>query len=310
MVRLAWVIAMLGLSCSANPAQRERSRALDLRAPAAKDPCAGAVVVPGPQERTSLEVVARRGPPEPIGLEFTAPADAALFDQQTLGLQQISFGEDRRKGEGAGTIRVAMDAFRARPWFPNRALTLGDLVPADVELEPGWHYLFAWPVSEGSELLPAARSSSERPFAVRRIWFGPGPATRAPPEPELVYNLPSGTYELPPNESDRPARETLLDFWSAPGRSGSSAPVLLAPVLVEWATLDSREVALVPGGGTFRLPLVSDGDYRVTLTRLGPLGAPGCRPTLASGELRMRPGESVSQVITVQRVHVEPKPPQ
>ena len=164
----------------------------------------------------------------------------------------------------SGRVQLALDGYRpvlvsgSTVQIPLRAL-----VPADRDLQPGTHRLFAVAVDDGGWVVRPSGPKSRGPFAVVEFRVG----TTAPlsdEQPFLAYSQPRGTYN-----GDAAADSVFVDFYLVgveryPERrirvkiTGSSGA--WTEVLEQW-----RPLAI------HGLP---SGDYNVELTFLDGAGEP------------------------------------
>jgi len=108
----------------------------------------------------------------------------------------------------SGRVQLALDDYR--PVVVENAterVPLGSLVPADRDLAPGNHRLFAVAVDEQGRMLRAARPTARAPFAV--VDFRIGSRVALPDErPFIAYSQPRGTYN-----GDAAADAVFVDFY-------------------------------------------------------------------------------------------------
>jgi hypothetical protein len=152
-------------------------------------------------------------------------------------------------------IDVALDGGRPRRLSAAQSsIALGQLVPADAELSPGAHWLFAAPVL-ASGLVPRPGPGLPRAGSARRFFIGKQAPSASGPTGALWLRKPEGTYN-----GASAADRVLFDVFAF---SASGAP-LDAPYAV---TLHGPS-----GSGQLRYPSpfsvhdVPSGDYQVVVS--------------------------------------------
>lgn len=207
--------------------------------------------------------------PPPLRLEpLAAEASQSFVEirfpiaEQRITSEKAADYKVRLKSEGAGTLWLALDEHRPRSVARvDKTVTLSELVPADVDLAEGEHWLTAALLAEGGVLPQAPAEASRKPFAALRFWVGQRGA-RGEPAPRVVLLSPGGTY------------------------NGPDARVLIQAVAlhvpVEGLAADGFRVSLVGAGrqGALALPApaavvapeLPSGDYRVEVKLVGSKG--------------------------------------
>lgn len=134
-------------------------------------------------------------------VEIVEPAFGDLLDARLsrrtalkLRVENTALTPD---GEG---VLVALDGKRPRRWLTERGLTLGDLLPADAELDAGMHVLLAVAIGADGRSL-RAEQAAKKPFSLVSFFVGARPATPFNATPPSLFCLnPAGTFYTKPEE--------------------------------------------------------------------------------------------------------------
>lgn len=211
-----------------------------------------------------LEAVVRPVAPAGARLEFRSPRDGQALDSAQADAVPIRLRDAGFLGAKPGRrIGVVLDDFRVRylARLPG-GLTLGDLVPADRELEEGSHEVVAVLVSESGELLGGQVGAE--PVATVQFWVGARPDTApAPARPRLVYVEPQGTYN-----GEAAARSARLDYLVLGAEPDLEVSVVRA------STQAGAPTALTVVRSPQRIRGLASGDYRFELSLVGHPGTP------------------------------------
>lgn len=149
-----------------------------------------------------LEPLAPLELPTPLPLvEIEEPEFGDLLDARLarrtpvkLRIENTQLSADR---EG---VAVALDGKRPRRWLADRPLTLGDLLPADAELEPGTHVLLAVALAADGRSL-RVEAPAKKPLSLVTFFVGARPAKSGDVTPQSLFCLsPAGTYYTKPDE--------------------------------------------------------------------------------------------------------------
>jgi hypothetical protein len=156
----------------------------------------------------------------------------------------------------SGRVQLALDDWRPIVIDdPSQRIPLGSLVPADRDLAPGIHRLFAVAIDEQGRMVRPVGPRSRGPFAVVRFRIG----VRAPlPEerPFVAYSQPRGTYN-----GNEAADAVYLDFYlvGTDRYAGSRVRVGVSGMGGSWAdTLETWQPVYIRG--------LSSGDFAVELS--------------------------------------------
>jgi hypothetical protein len=229
------------------------------------------VASPAARAATEKDDAGSTAAPAPLSLSASEPAVAAEahveirfpISEQRLTAQKADKYPIRLKveglPEGAG-VELALNDHRPRRVDQLPApITLPALLPADVALTPGAHWLTATAVQSDGRLLRRTGEGSTQPHAAVRVWVGER-GERTEPAPRVVLFSPRGTYN-----GEQRADAIVIDFlplFAGFGREISAAKV---------------EVHGQDSSGTLRLerwrPVAfkhaASGDYAVRVTLLG-----------------------------------------
>lgn len=113
--------------------------------------------------------------------------------EQRISRKKLDAYRVRLKRKGQGDLWLALDGHRPRKVdAPGASVVLGALVPADVELAAGAHWLAA--TLQPKDGAPyATQAGSRQPVAALRFWVEER-SEREPPTPSVVLFQPGGTY--------------------------------------------------------------------------------------------------------------------
>jgi hypothetical protein len=242
----ALVIAVIACDRTTPPARVAKD--------ATPPPITPIVIAEAPLNTTGLGVEPVESPISDASVRFLAPstgqrlvlAEARNFDVrwQSAGLDPDALGVD-----------IALDAYRPRRLPPTQsAVSLAVLVPADEELTPGEHWLFAAPIT-ASGLVP--RRSKSAPGSAVALEFIVGDAPLNPAATGAIWlRKPEGTYNGPN------AEHVLFD---AQAFDASGAP-LGVPCAIHLQGPAFGDLALP---APFSVLSLKNGDYELRATARG-----------------------------------------
>lgn len=243
-------------------------------------PVASAAAPPSPAPDAGADAAADAAPAPPRPTLEVLPAEPALdpaphveikfpFAEQHIAAAKASSYHVRLKVEHwpERDVELVLDDFRPRPLAElGEPVTLGALVPADRELEPGEHILFAFAERKDGITVKPASASSLQPFGVVHFWVGPrGTSQIDMHEPMIVLSEPRGTFN-----GDAAADAVRVDYYvlGAPPESGDYR----VAVSVDGAGVHGEIAADRPQSlAVHGLP---SGDFRVTAQLLAADGKP------------------------------------
>jgi len=170
------------------------------------------------------------------------------------------------------SVVLLLDDFPPRVFKdPTKPIEMGELWPANRELEPGLHRLFALVQLPDGTTLKRAEGDPRAPFAQHLFWLGPGDdvvelaALSEANGPGVLLANPRGTFN-----GNAAADQVLLETLVLGTAPESGEPKVSAEVVVDQqsyhAEFEAREVRRIVG-----LP---SGDHLVRVSLLGADGHP------------------------------------
>lgn len=225
-------------------------------------------------------------PSTPPQLEVLSP----IMGKQLSSVQAETYQIRLKATAWSKAFRVVLllDDFPPRVFGdPTKPIEMGELWPANRELEPGLHRLFALVQLSDGTTLERADGAARAPFAYVPFWLGPGDDTleaeaqREANAPSLLLVTPRGTFN-----GNVAADQVLLDtqVLGAPPEAGK--PKVRAEVVV----LEQSYQAEFEASEVMRIVGLPSGDHLVRVSLLG-----------ADGQPSNARYASASRVITVNR---------
>jgi hypothetical protein len=210
-------------------------------------------------------------PPEPMPrLAIRSPeSETIVASDSAVGHAVVIDDGGWLAGAAGRRIAIFLDDFRVRYRKQgDPAVTLGDLVPDNVDLSYGEHLIAAVPVHSNGELVKP--NGDRAPHALARFWVGERRAPLAPLDaPFLFYAEPQGTYN-----GAAAANSARIDFYVVNSKLAENALSLEATVSGAGGTHTQRLVEWRP----YLLSGLTSGDHTVTLRLVDPQGKPLARP--------------------------------